>query len=101
MRIKWKWCKIDYSQGFLLEDIFIRVSCKSPNYSPEYILTHPPLVLNSNVSQTFSQKHPGAILHFKNIPFQEHLNNVLAKINTVVGLLHKLRNLFHSATSGW
>ena len=54
--------------------------------------THPPLVFNNNnVSQTFSQKQLGVILNFK-LTFEEHLNNVLAKVNKAVGLLHKLRN---------
>ena len=55
---------------------------------------HPPLVSNNNnVSQTFSQKDVGAILDFK-LTFEDHLNNVLATVNEVVGLLHKIRNLF-------
>ena len=54
--------------------------------------THLLLVFNDNyVSQTFSQKHLGVILDFK-LTFEEHLNNVLAKVNKAVGLLHKLRN---------
>ena len=44
--------------------------------------THPPLAY---VSQTFSQKHLGAILDFK-LTFEEYLNNVLAKVNKAVGL---------------
>ena len=80
-------------------------SCKSKRS------THPPLVFNDNyVSQTYSQKHLGVILDFK-LTFEEHLNNVLAKVNKVVGLLRKLRDItkdnanyyiqsFHSATSG-
>ena len=40
--------------------------------------THSPLVFsNNNVSQTYSQKHLGVILHFI-LTFTEHLNNVLA-----------------------
>ena len=55
--------------------------------------THPPLVFNNNnVSQTYSQKHLGVILDFK-LTFEEHLNNVLAKVNKAVGLLRKLRNI--------
>ena len=79
---------------------------------------HPPLVFNnSNVSQTYSQKHLGVILDFK-LTFEEHPNNVLAKVklakvNKAVDLLLKHRNIlpkttlsttyrqsFHSATSG-
>ena len=56
--------------------------------------THPPFVFNNNnnVSQTYSQKHLGVILDFK-LTFEEHLNNVLAKVNKVVGLLCKLRSI--------
>ena len=61
-------------------------SCKSKRS------THPASVFNNNnVSQTFSQKHLGIILDFK-LTFEEHLNNVLAKVNKAVGLLRKLRN---------
>ena len=53
---------------------------------------HPLLVFsNNNVSQTYSQKRLGVILDFK-LTFEEHLNNVLAKVNKAVGLLCKLRN---------
>ena len=57
--------------------------------------THSPLVFN--VSQTFSQKHLGVILDFK-LTFEEHLNNVLAKVNKAVGLLRKLRNILPRTT---
>ena len=57
--------------------------------------THPPLVFNNNnVSQTYSQKHLGVILDFK-LTFEEHLNNVLVKVNKAVG---KLRNILPRAT---
>ena len=60
--------------------------------------THPPFVFNNNnVSQTFSQKRLGFILNFK-LTFEEHLNNVLAKVNKAVGLLCKLRNLLPRTT---
>ena len=60
--------------------------------------THPPLVFNNNnVSQTFSQKQLGVILNFK-LTFEEHLNNVLAKVNKAVGLLSKLRNILPRTT---
>ena len=53
--------------------------------------THPPLVFNNNkVSQSFSQKHVGVILDFK-LTFEDHLNNVLAKVSKAVSLLRKLR----------
>ena len=60
--------------------------------------THPALVFdNNNVSQTFSQKRLGVILDFK-LTFEEHLNNVLAKVNKAVGLLRKLRNILPRTT---
>ena len=60
--------------------------------------THPHLVFNNNnVSQTFSQKHQGVILDFK-LAFEEHLNNVLAKVNKSISLLRKLRNLLPRTT---
>ena len=59
-------------------------------------LTYPLLVFN-NVSQTFSQKHLGVILDFK-LTFEDHLNNVLAKVNKAVGLFRKLRNLLPRST---
>ena len=60
--------------------------------------THPPLVFNNNnVSQTYSQKHLGVILDFK-LTFEEHLNNVLAKVNKAVGLLRKFRNILPRTT---
>ena len=60
--------------------------------------TNPPLVFNNNnVSQTFSQKHLGIILDFK-LTFEEHLNNVLAKVNKAVGPLRKLRNIIPRTT---
>ena len=60
--------------------------------------THPHLVFNNNnVSQTFSQKHQGVILDFK-LAFEEHLNNVLAKVNKSISLLRKFRNLLPRTT---
>ena len=50
-----------------------------------------------NVSKTFSQKHLSVILDFK-LTFEEHLNNVLAKVNKAVGLLRKLRNILPRTT---
>ena len=67
-------------------------SCKSKRP------THPSLVFkDNNVSQSFSQKHLGVILDFK-LTFEEHLNNVLAKVNKAVGLLRKLRNILPRTT---
>ena len=71
-----------------LEVIFSRKSKRS---------THLPLVFNNKVSQTFSQKELGVILDFK-LTFEEHLNNILAKVNKAAGLLHKLRNILSKAT---
>ena len=61
-------------------------------------LTHPALVFNNNyVSQTYSQKHLDVILDFK-LTFEEHLNNVLAKVNKAVGPLNKLCNILPRTT---
>ena len=43
-------------------------------------LQHPSLVLNNNVLQTSSQKHLRVTLDVK-LTFDEHLNNVLNKVN--------------------
>ena len=60
--------------------------------------THAPLAFNNkNVSQTFSQKHLGAILDFK-LTFEEHVNNVLVKVNKAVSLLPKLQSLLARTT---
>ena len=60
--------------------------------------TDPSLVFNNNnVYKTFSQKHLGVTLDFK-LKFEEHLNNVLAKVNKAVGLLRKLRNILPRTT---
>ena len=56
-------------------------------------LNQPPLVFNNNnVSQDFSQKQLSVVLDFK-LTFEEHLKNVLVKVNKAVSFLHKLRNL--------
>ena len=61
-------------------------------------LTHPPLVFNSNnASQTFSLKRLGVTWDFK-LAFEEHLNNILAKVNKAIGLLRKLRNILPRTT---
>ena len=39
----------------------------------------------------------GVILDFK-LTFEEHLNNMLTKVNKVIGLLRKLRNILSRAT---
>ena len=52
--------------------------------------THLTLVFNiSNISRSLPQKHLGVILDFRLI-FEDHLNNVLAKINKAEGLQRKL-----------
>ena len=62
-------------------------SCKTKR------LNQPPLVFNNNnVSQDFSQKQLSVVLDFK-LTFEEHLKNVLVKVNKAVSFLHKLRNL--------
>ena len=66
----------------------VTFSCKSKR------LTHPPLVFNNNnVLPIFSKNYLGVILDFQLI-FEEHLNNVSAKVNKTVGLLRKLQNYY-------
>ena len=70
----------------------VTFSCKSKR------LTHPPLDFNNNnVLPIFSKNYLGVILDFQLI-FEEHLSNVLAKVNKTVGLLHKLQNLLPRTT---
>ena len=60
--------------------------------------THPPLVFDNNkVSESFSQKHLGVIADFK-LTFEDHLNNVLAKVSKAVSLLRKPQNLLPRST---
>ena len=60
--------------------------------------TNPPLVFNNkNVSQTYSQKHLGVILDFR-LTSEEHLSNILDKVNKAVGLLRILRNVLTRTT---
>ena len=56
--------------------------------------THLPLVFNNN---NFSQKHLGVILDFK-LAFEDHLNNVLVKVNKAIGLLRKIGNFLPRTT---
>ena len=59
---------------------------------------HPPLVFNNNImSQANSQKHLGITLNFK-LTFEEHLLNVLKKVNKTIVLLRKLQNLLPRTT---
>ena len=56
-------------------------------------LPHPSLVfINNNVLQASFQKHLGVTLNVK-LTLDEHLNNVLNKVNKTIGLLRKLQNL--------
>ena len=45
---------------------------------------------HNSVKQVPSQKHIGMYLNTK-LNFQEHLNNVLSKVNKTIGLLRKLQ----------
>ena len=67
-------------------------SCKSKRP------THSPLVFNDKyVSQSFFQKQVTVTLDFK-LTFADHFNNVLAKVNKIIGLLCKLRDLLPGTT---
>ena len=53
---------------------------------------HPYIYFNNkSVKQVPSQKHLGLILDKLN--FQEHLKNILNKVNKTIGLLRKLQNI--------
>ena len=61
-------------------------------------LPHPLLVFNNNnVLQTSFQKHLGVTLDVK-LTFDEHLNNVLNKVNKTIGLLRKFQNFLSRST---
>ena len=54
---------------------------------------HPSVYFNNNsVKQVPSQKHLGMILDSK-LNFQEHLQNILNKVNKTIGLLRNLQNI--------
>ena len=54
---------------------------------------HPSIYFNNkSVRQVPSQKHLGMILNAK-LDFQEHLENILNKVNRTIGLLRKLQNI--------
>ena len=54
---------------------------------------HPSIYFNNkSVKQVRSQKHLGLILDSK-LNFQEHLQNILNKVNKTIGLLRKLQNI--------
>ena len=55
--------------------------------------SHPFIYFNSNpIEQVSSQKHLGIILDTK-LNFQEHIKNLLTKVNKTTGLLRKLQNI--------
>ena len=54
---------------------------------------HPSICFNNkSVKQVLSQKHLGLILDNK-LNFQEHLKNILNKVDKTIGLLQKLQNI--------
>ena len=54
---------------------------------------HPSIYFsNKSVKQITPQKHLGMILDNK-LNFQEHLKNILNKVNKTIGLLRKLQNI--------
>ena len=56
------------------------------------VTAHTQLAFNNNpVHEISTQKHPGMFLDFK-LNFQEHLKNVLNKVNKTRGLLRQLQN---------
>ena len=56
-------------------------------------ISHPSIYFNNNpIEQVSSQKHLGMILDTK-LNFQEHIKNILTKVNKTIGLLRKLQNI--------
>ena len=56
-------------------------------------MCHPSIYFNNkSVKQVPPQKHLGMILENK-LNFQEHLKNILNKVNKMAGLLRKLQNI--------
>ena len=56
-------------------------------------ISHPSIYFNNNpIESVSSQKHLGMILDTK-LNFQEHIKNILAKVNKTIGLLRKLQNI--------
>ena len=56
-------------------------------------ISHPSIYFNNNpFEQVSSQKHLGMILDAK-LNFQEHIKNILTKVNKTTGLLRKLQNI--------
>ena len=62
-------------------------------FSPKHQkISHPSIHFNNNpIESVSSQKHLGIILETKLI-FQEHIKNILTKVNKTIGLLRKLQN---------
>ena len=89
----WKKLMIRLSNGKWVS-ILILANKPRKSFSSQIKKIEPPTLIfnNNNVSQTFSQNHQGVILDFK-LAFEEHLNNVLAKVKKSISLLRKLRNL--------
>ena len=56
-------------------------------------ISHPSIYFNNNpVESGSSQKHQGMISDTK-LNFQEHIKNILTKVNKAIGLLRKLQNI--------
>ena len=56
-------------------------------------ISHPSIYFNNiPIEQVSSQKHLGMILDAK-LNFQEHIKNLLTKVNKTIGLLRKLQNI--------
>ena len=56
-------------------------------------ISHPSIYFNNNpIESVSSQKHLGMILDTKS-NFQEHIKNILTKVNKTIGLLRKLQNI--------
>ena len=56
-------------------------------------ISHPSIYFNSNpIESVSSQKHLGMTLYTQ-LNFQEHIKNILTKVNKTIGLLRKLQNI--------
>ena len=56
-------------------------------------ISHPSIYFNNNsIESVSSQKHLEMILDTK-LNFQEHIKNILTKVNKTIGLLRKLQNI--------
>ena len=62
-------------------------------------ISHPSIYFNNNpIESVSSQKHLGMILDTK-LNFQEHVKNILTKVNKTIGLLRKLQNILPRESS--